>query len=347
MRLNKFLICKLNYFKLFLCASFCKAKIRLSALVKNLLLQIFDTASILLASISKIKFLTISFYSKQFSDYSVISPLQALVIEEMRQQSFSSVGFQSHEDKRPKQRNRCEVSESTTFFCKKKGTPIFLCLLFSFNTAYAIDLDPDGKPIKEGIERYSYNDFQGALENFSEAEKNFKEDARINFNKGTAYYKLNDFENAKKSFEKSISTEDKNLKANSFYNLGNTYSKLNDKKNAIKSYMNALNENPNLSEARKNIELLNKEEDKDKKKDKQDDKDQEQNKDKNQNEKSKDQKKKQNKNGEDDKSDKNQTPENKGLTKEEAEKILEQLGKDKINRKKTDQGRNESSEIFW
>ena len=142
--------------------------------------------------------------------------------------------------------------------------------LFVFSSLSAFDVDPVGKSVKEGVERYKSQDFQGSLESFNQAETQVKEDERLSYNKGTSYYKLNDYKLALKYFEKSALSNDKDLKLRSLYNKGNTYAKLGDKKNAIKSYMEALNTNPEFLPARKNLELLTKKEDKDQKDQKQD-----------------------------------------------------------------------------
>jgi Ca-activated chloride channel homolog len=234
---------------------------------------------------------------------------------------------------------------------------ILICsALFLVSSIYSFDVDPMGKNIKEGVERYKAQNFQGSLESFNQAEsQQGKEDERLFFNKGTSYYKLNDYKLALKYFEKSALSDDKDLKLRSLYNKGNTYAKLGDKKNAMKSYMEALNTNPDFLPARKNLELLTKKENKDKQ-----DQKQENNKDDNSDEKKKEneQNKKESlsnkKNLQRDqqkesqaKNDEKIKDSDKQITKEEAERILESAKQNKINRKKMSQRQQEKNEVFW
>ena len=215
---------------------------------------------------------------------------------------------------------------------------LFVVLFLSASlTLSAFDVDPVGKSVKEGVERYKSQDFQGSLESFNQAESQAKEDDRLSYNKGTSYYKLNDYKLALKYFEKSALSNDKDLKLRSLYNKGNTYAKLGDKKNAIKSYMDALNTDPEFLPARKNLELLTKKEDPDKKDQDKKNSTAKNKKDKSGNEKKEEKEETQNKPSES----------NKQITKEEAERILESAKQSKINRKKMTQRQPERNEVFW
>jgi tetratricopeptide (TPR) repeat protein len=224
-------------------------------------------------------------------------------------------------------------------------SPVFIILtsLIFINSIYSIDVDPEGSRIKEGVEKYSTKDFQGALENFSAAEKTMSEDERVAFNKGASYFKMNDFKTAQKYFEKSLGGNDKELKVKSLYNLGNTFAKLGDKKSALRSYRNSLAIDPDFLPSRKNIELLNqeKEDQKDKNKDSEDEKKKDEEKD------SKDKKEESKKSNSKKEEKDSKNGKNKELTKEEAEKILEAMKEDKINRKKANAGQRDKDEIFW
>ncbi|MBK9502778.1 MAG: hypothetical protein IPO06_26065 [Leptospiraceae bacterium] len=81
-----------------------------------------------------------------------------------------------------------------------KVRPIGISILYiKFNTGesgfflFAFDVDPVGKNVKEGVERYKAQNFQGSLDSFNQAESQGKEDDKLYFNKGTSYYKLNDY----------------------------------------------------------------------------------------------------------------------------------------------------------
>lgn len=233
---------------------------------------------------------------------------------------------------------------------------LFFLLLFS-SSILSFDVDPVGKNVKEGVERYKAQNFQGSLDSFNQAESQGKEDDKLYFNKGTSYFKLNDYKLALKYFEKSATSDDKDLKLRSLYNKGNTYAKLGDKKNAIKAYMDALNTNPDFLPARKNLEMLTRKDNKDKQDQKQDNKDQNQENEEEKKENNPDKKNSPSKNKKDSQSNKKQEPQdngeekmkesNKPITKEEAERILESAKQNKINRKKMSQRPQERNEVFW
>lgn len=235
--------------------------------------------------------------------------------------------------------------------------PLVFIFLFYSSSILSFDVDPVGKNVKEGVERYKAQNFQGSLDSFNQAESQGKEDDKLYFNKGTSYFKLNDYKLALKYFEKSATSDDKDLKLRSLYNKGNTYAKLGDKKNAIKAYMDALNTNPDFLPARKNLEMLTRKDNKDKQDQKQDNKDQNSENEEEKKENSPDKKNSPSKNKKDSQANKKQEPQengeekmkesNKPITKEEAERILESAKQNKINRKKMSQRPQERNEVFW
>nr|WP_246057336.1 tetratricopeptide repeat protein [Leptospira gomenensis] len=131
-------------------------------------------------------------------------------------------------------------------------------LLFSLSnrSLSAFDLDPGGVRVEEGAERYEQGDFKDSLKKYQEAETYFPEDARLEFNRGAAEFKAGNVAKAIRHFEKSASSSDPELQWRSRYNLGNSYKKVGDRKRAAEEYIKALKLNPNLKEARKNLEYL-------------------------------------------------------------------------------------------
>ncbi len=230
-------------------------------------------------------------------------------------------------------------------------TALFCIFVLSASAVSAVDIDPAGAKIKNGVERYKSGDFPGSLDSFESASKDFKEDRRLDFNKGTAQFKSGDFKGALKNFENAASSEDKNLKTESFYNLGNTYNQMGDKKSAIRSYMRALKESPDFAPARKNLELIRKKEekppeDKDKQEDKDDKKDQNSQNSSGSPKKDKNAGKEKHKDrAEEEQLSKDQ--EKRSLSREEAERILESARQDRIRRRKAQSRRPNSNDIFW
>lgn len=226
---------------------------------------------------------------------------------------------------------------------------ILFLLLFLFVTGsvYSFDVDPVGKNIKEGVQKYKSGDFHGALDNFNHAEAKKEDDPRTLFNKGTAYYKLDDYKLALKYFEKAADTEDKNLKAKALYNKGNTYVKMGDKLNAVKAYSETLSIAPEYAPARKNLELLRRKEEKKENESDSQEKEKgeegEEEKDK-QNKKDGNGKKKQMKDDSSEEGEKEQ--ERKKLSKEEAERILNSTRQNSIKRRKYIQN-PQKNDVFW
>lgn len=214
------------------------------------------------------------------------------------------------------------------------------CLFFT--KVGAIDVDPIGKEIKAGVKKYKLGDFNGSLEHFKKAEKEISSDPRLEFNKGTTYYKMGDYSQALESFEKALGSNDPNLQAKAMYNIGNTYYKLGNKKKAIESYARTLGLDPNFEQAKKNLEIIRK-----------DDKDSSDSSKENENENqtqqnsqspshSQSQKQKQ---GSESSSEQETVPKN--LTPQEANRILESYKQDTVKRKKTSSPWNRFEEIFW
>jgi len=232
-----------------------------------------------------------------------------------------------------------------------------LNLFFSLrsHSIFAFDVDPVGKNVKEGVERYKSQNYQGALESFNEAESQAKEDDRLFFNKGTGYYKLNDYKLALKYFEKSALSNDKDLRVKSLYNKGNTYAKLGDKKNAIRSYLDALSSNPDFLPARKNLEMLSRKQNQEDQKQEQENKESSDDKNKSEQNKKQEQSKNKKENQQNQTSEQNENNQkdeknkesNQKMSKEEAERILESAKQNKINRKKMNERPQDRNDIFW
>jgi tetratricopeptide (TPR) repeat protein len=83
-------------------------------------------------------------------------------------------------------------------------------LSFSQETKY--------QPLISGIEEYKAGNYQKALENFLEAEKNFSDDPDISFYLGLTYLQLNQKEKAIEHFKKSIKLDPEYLDA--YFMLG-------------------------------------------------------------------------------------------------------------------------------
>jgi len=75
--------------------------------------------------------------------------------------------------------------------------------------------------VKKGNRLYREEKYDEALKDYAAALSKKPDSALINFDLGTAQFKLKDYDKAAQSFEKSLLTEDKDLERYGNYNLGN------------------------------------------------------------------------------------------------------------------------------
>ncbi|UOG58479.1 TPR repeat-containing protein BatC [Leptospira noguchii] len=219
----------------------------------------------------------------------------------------------------------------------------FVILISSILTAslYAIELDPGGNRIGEGLEYYNQGEYLESLKMYQEAESYFPEDPRLEFNRGTAEFKSGNIDKAIRHFEKSVDSNSPEVQWKSRFNLGNSYMRAGDRKKAAEEFIKALKLNPDLKEARKNLEYLRKTpppSQNSKNSDPQNSNSKKENRSKNQTDPFSDKKQKNGQNAD--------VSPNKGdrLTKEETERILDSLDLNKVRRKS---GRTKDREVFW
>ncbi|MCL2155285.1 MAG: tetratricopeptide repeat protein [Leptospirales bacterium] len=173
----------------------------------------------------------------------------------------------------------------------KKNFTIFILIL-----TLAAWTDPFKDEVEKGNQSYADNDPTKALEHYKEAKKyapNDKKKDLLNFNKGDAHYKLEDYDKANEKFIDSIPSGDREIQKKALFNMGNTYIKQKKYKEAADSFIKALEIDPNYEKAKKNLEyLIKKQENKNQKdKDKNDNNKNDNDKDRDENDKDENQKK--------------------------------------------------------
>lgn len=218
---------------------------------------------------------------------------------------------------------------------------VILISLVLTASLYAIELDPGGNRIGEGLEYYNQGEYLESLKMYQEAESYFPEDPRLEFNRGTAEFKSGNIDKAIRHFEKSVDSTSPEVQWKSRFNLGNSYMRAGDRKKAAEEFIKALKLNPDLKEARKNLEYLRKTpppSQNSKNSDPQNSNSKKENRSKNQTDPFSDKKQKNGQNAD--------VSPNKGdrLTKEETERILDSLDLNKVRRKS---GRTKDREVFW
>lgn len=129
-----------------------------------------------------------------------------------------------------------------------------LCLYFTAQPAYADFIGTANK----GTEAYRAQDYKSALELYRTAEADNPTSPELDYNIATVLHQEGGFEEAIKKYEQSLRTELVPLEAAAHYNMGNTYYRMGDYQNAIKAYQEALELNPDDMDAKFNLELARK-----------------------------------------------------------------------------------------
>src|SRR5213592_2239810 len=141
------------------------------------------------------------------------------------------------------------------------ATAALLMLLSSFAFAAAPGIDA----YHEGKFEDAYSQFQQTLKSHPQSPA----DDRLQFDSGTAAYKLKDYSKALESFSQALLTRDTGLQSKGHYNLGNTLyqrgenektddKKLSDWTNALDHYEQTLKLDPQNKEAKDNYDYVKK-----------------------------------------------------------------------------------------
>jgi tetratricopeptide (TPR) repeat protein len=171
----------------------------------------------------------------------------------------------------------------------------------------------------EGNRQYKLRNYEEAQKYYEKAIEGGNTDYKTQFNLGDSYYQQGKFDDAAKKFEEIVETaKTKKDKANAYHNLGNSWLKKKDYQKSIDAYKNALKNNPADEETRYNLAYAQKKLEEQNKKN-QDKKNQDK-KDKDEKEKEKDKKEGDDEKDQGDKQNENKKPQ--GIDKKQAEQIL-------------------------
>jgi len=190
----------------------------------------------------------------------------------------------------------------------------------------------DRKYIRQGNREYSKDKYSESEISYRRALDVNKESADAVFNSGDALYKLNKYEDAGRQFAKNHDMNDGPLKKSaSLYNLGNSLLMADKVKESIDAYKGSLKLDPDNMEAKYNLayaqDLLKQQEQQ------QQQQQEKQNGDQNQDKQDKQEKQEKQENS-DNKQDENQQkeqPQQQGISKEDAERLLNALANDEKN----------------
>jgi Ca-activated chloride channel homolog len=221
------------------------------------------------------------------------------------------------------------MKRARKYFGKNRNLLFLSALLITISVAsYS---QADRKLIREGNRDYSKEKYSESEISYRKAIDKNKESADAVFNTGDALYRQKKFEDAGKQFMQNHDMNDgKRKKSASLYNLGNSLLMANKVQESIDAYKGSLKLDPDNKETKYNLayaqDLLKKQQQEQQQqqqnnKDKQDQENQKQ--DQNKNDQNKDQQ---------DKRDQQQQQQQKqGISKEDAERLLNALANDEKN----------------
>jgi Ca-activated chloride channel family protein len=132
---------------------------------------------------------------------------------------------------------------------------IILILLFAFGST-SVWADLNRSKVKAGVKAFDESQYDKSLQHFQDALLDDPENPLGHYNVAEALYKNKKYEEAIKSYQKSLNSEDITLREKAFYNLGNSYYQMNKYQEAIQNYIKALELDPNDQDAKHNLELV-------------------------------------------------------------------------------------------
>jgi tetratricopeptide (TPR) repeat protein len=203
-----------------------------------------------------------------------------------------------------------------------KTASILLCLA-AILAGFQAHAQPESKLIREGNKSYGRQNYSEAEKNYRKALEKNKGSVKGQFNLGDAVYQQKNYEESSKVFSTLAETNlDPKTKAKVLHNLGNSLLESKQYEQSILAYKNALLNNPSDLDTKYNLEYAKKMLEKQQ---------QQQNQNKQDQQKKEQQKKDQQDQNKDqqDQDKKNQPPDqNKKISKEDAERMLEALKND-------------------
>jgi tetratricopeptide (TPR) repeat protein len=132
--------------------------------------------------------------------------------------------------------------------------PITPVPAFSFN--FLAPFSREDPRVKAGNAAYSAGHYDEALKGYEEALRDHPNAPELQFDRGNALFKLGRQAEAREAYLSALAAKDSSLKAQDYYNMGNALWELDKNGEAAEAYQRALMLDPNLEDARHNLELL-------------------------------------------------------------------------------------------
>ena len=179
--------------------------------------------------------------------------------------------------------------------------------------------------VRSGLPGSAINGWNCAVRRAREIARDGKEQALADFNTGDAEYAAGNYDGAVEYYNRSMKQGDPDIAKRSLFNMGNAYLKKGRKREAAESYARALEIDPEYEKARKNLEYLQKQNDRDK------------NNDKNESEGK----------GDKDQKESGRNPGKGDMTPEQAARIFESMKNRPVRQKKGDRKGRRALEKYW
>ncbi len=143
------------------------------------------------------------------------------------------------------------------FVNRTLAAALALAMLF-LTTPALVRGDDYNSLLKEGNRLYEEGKYDDALTKYREAQIERPEAPEVQYNIGSALYREGAFEEAAKVTGNSLTTDKATLEANAHYNMGNALYRQKKYPEAIEAYKQSLSINPDDVDAKFNLELARK-----------------------------------------------------------------------------------------
>ncbi len=131
-------------------------------------------------------------------------------------------------------------------------------VLFALTLIFPFSVYAQGghKQVAEGNKLFAEEKYDEANNKYRDALIESPESPIIHYNMGDVLYKKRNYEEAMKSYEKALSSDDVLLQSKSYYNMGNTLYRMGKLPESILMYKKALELNPDDEDAKYNLEYV-------------------------------------------------------------------------------------------
>lgn len=138
-----------------------------------------------------------------------------------------------------------------------KKLKYFFYFLFLFSFGFTPSVLAKNPFVFESARRhFEKGQYQDALQQYLELQKNNPEDADVAYNLGNTYYRLGEYDRASEAFGKATQSKETELQKKSWYNKGDADYRNQKLEEALADYEQALKIDPQYEKAQKNYDFV-------------------------------------------------------------------------------------------